>query len=394
MDKNTEKYLRSLIKESLTSDVGEMAYKRKEVRDDGSKLAAYRPFFKQDNNTEIPDYWICNPTKEQGKDILIVPLDCQELSEFESANADWLKSLEQTHSLKPQLVACTRGKYKRPIEKYLEGGYKPTGERYSASEWNNRIIKDIVSKHFENDEFNNELNKRSIPGVVSKDRKNVSQYGSFENERIKYETHNNNGYASASDFLRAAIARLNGEEAPKYKTFHMARQYNNNYSNWRADKKMDKRYAGQTEIYLLDAFGYEQSNLDVLLRADLEINGEKLANSFVWNVRFKTIFAKKLPDDSRLKGGFHDDKLFQSSSTAQLDANKVFNDNNPIMKDINVVNALIQAIEDLKDQIKSTNPNDILRKASVKQYQVGPAQPTDRRIQENIIKKIIKKLNN
>jgi len=391
MDKNTEKYLRSFIKESLTSDVGEMAYKRAEVRDDGSKLKKYRPFFKQDNNTQIPDYWICNPTKEQGKDILIVPLDCQELSEFESANADWLKSLEETHSLKPQLASCTRGKYHRPIEKYLEGGYKPTGERYPASEWNNRIIKDIVLEHFANDEFNNELNKRSIPGVSSRDRKNVSQYGSFENERIKYETHNNNAYGSASDFLKAAISRMNGKETPEYKTFHMARQYNQNYNNWRADKKMDKRYEGKTEKYMLDAFGLEQSNLDVLLRADLEINGEKLANSFVWNVRFKTIFAKKLPDDSRLKGGFHDDRLFQSSSTAQLDANKVFDNDNPIMKDINVVNALIQAIQDLKDQIKSTNPKDILMKASVKQYQVNP---TTQAIQENLIKRIIKKLNN
>lgn len=390
MDKNTEKYLRNFIKESLSTDVDEMAYARKGVRDDKGKIKKWRPFFKEGNDTEIPDYWICNPTQEEGKDILIVPLDCNELEQFESQNAEWLRTLEDTHSLKPQLASCTRGKYHRPVEKYLAGGYKATGEKYPATEWNNRILKDIVAEHFESEEFNKELNKRSIPGIVARDRKNVSQYGRFDNDKIEYKTHNNNAYDSASTFLKAAIARMQGKDAPEFKTFHMARQYNDNYQNWRADKKMDKKYEGKTEKYMLDAFGLEQQNLDIQLRADFEIFGSKIGeNSFSWNVRFKTMFAKKLPEDSRLKGGFLDDKMFQATTTAQLDPNKVFDNDNPIMKDINVVNALIQAIEDVKSQVKAVNPQEILRKATVKQYQVAPNQ----NIQEALIKRIKQKLN-
>ena len=82
MDKLTEKYLRRVISESYISDVEEMAYKQKGVTDDKGKLVKYKPFFKEDNDTDIPDYWIANPTLQEGGEILVVPLDCQELEEF------------------------------------------------------------------------------------------------------------------------------------------------------------------------------------------------------------------------------------------------------------------------------------------------------------------------
>ncbi len=117
MDKLTEKYLRRIISESYISDVEEMAYKQKGVRDDKGKMVKYKPFFKEDNDTDIPDYWVANPSLQPGAEILVVPLDCQELEDFKNANKEWLDSIQALHNLEPQLAACKRGKYHRPIEK-------------------------------------------------------------------------------------------------------------------------------------------------------------------------------------------------------------------------------------------------------------------------------------
>jgi len=394
MDKLTEKYLRRIISESYISDVEEMAYKQKGVRDDKGKLVKYKPFFKEDNDTDIPDYWIANPTLQEGAEILVVPLDCQELEEFKNANQEFLEKIKELHNLEPQLAACKRGKYHRPIEKYVEGGYKPTGASYSESEKIKRRFFDVIARNLEDESFAQELNKRSIPAVIARDRSNVNQYGKFTNQKIEYKTHNNNAYQSAKDFLMAAVARVQGKETPEMKTFYMARQYNTNYNNWRADKKMLKQYSGKTDKYMLDAYGLEQDNLDVTIRMDFEITGEPLGdNSYTWNVRMVTKLGKKLEDESGLKGGFLDDKLIQSSSTAQLRPGTEFNDNYTVMDNKEVVDALIQAIDDLKSQVMTLDPKETLKAATVKRYQIGnPPNQVNESVKKKLINRIVQKV--
>ena len=394
MDKLTEKYLRRIISESYISDVEEMAYKQKGVRDDKGKLVKYKPFFKEDNDTDIPDYWIANPTLQEGAEILVVPLDCQELEEFKNANQEFLEKIKELHNLEPQLAACKRGKYHRPIEKYVEGGYKPTGASYSESEKIKRKFFDVIARNLEDESFAQELNKRSIPSVIARDRSNVNQYGKFTNQKIEYATHNNNAYQSAKDFLLAAVARVQGKETPEMKTFYMARQYNTNYNNWRADKKMLKQYAGKTDKYMLDAYGLEQDNLDVTIRMDFDITGEPLGdNSYTWNVRMVSKLGKKLEDESGLKGGFLDDKLIQSSSTAQLRPGTEFNDNYTVMDNKEVVDALIQAIDDLKSQVIALDPKETLKSATVKRYQIGnPPNQVNESVKKKLINRIVQKV--
>ena len=394
MDKLTKKYLRRIISESYISDVEEMAYKQKGVRDDKGKLLKYKPFFKEDNDTDIPDYWIANPNLQEGAEILVVPLDCQELEEFKNANQEFLEKIKELHNLEPQLAACKRGKYHRPIEKYVEGGYKPTGASYSESEKIKRKFFDVIARNLEDESFAQELNKRSIPSVIARDRSNVNQYGKFTNQKIEYATHNNNAYQSAKDFLLAAVARVQGKETPEMKTFYMARQYNTNYNNWRADKKMLKQYAGKTDKYMLDAYGLEQDNLDVTIRMDFEITGEPLGdNSYTWNVRMVSKLGKKLEDESGLKGGFLDDKLIQSSSTAQLRPGTEFNDNYTVMDNKEVVDALIQAIDDLKSQVIALDPKETLKAATVKRYQIGnPPNQVNESVKKKLINRIVQKV--
>jgi hypothetical protein len=395
MDKITEKYLKNLISESSMSDVGEMAFKSQGVRDDKGKLVKYKPFFKEDNTTDIPDYWIANPKLEEGGEILVVPLDCQELEEFKNANKEWLEGIKETHNLEPQLAACKRGKYHRPIEKFVAGGYQPTGEKYSESERITRQLFKVIEENLENESFSEVLNTRSIPTVVSRDRKNVNQYGKFSNQKIEYSTHNYNAYGTVKDFLAAAIARVKGQDTLEMKTFHMARQYNTRYNNWRADKKMLKQYSGKTEKYMLDAFGLEEQNLDVTIRMDLEIFGELLGeNSYTWNVRMTTKIGKKLEEETGLKGGFLDDKTIQASTTAQLAPGTQFTESYTVMDNPEIVNALIEAMDNLKSQVESIDPKETLKVATVKRYQINPNQnQVNESLKERLVDRIVKKLS-
>lgn len=395
MDKNTEKYLKSLIRESHGVDVDEMALRQKGMRDEG-KPKKFQPVWREDNPTPpgehgVPDAWILNPTLEAGKEKLIVPLDCDELNEFIEKNKEWLDSLGALHKIEPELVACKRTK-DQPRSYKTGTPYYASGEKMSAQERIKRKLFSVIDSEFTNEEFSEVLNKRSIPTIVARDRKHINLYTRFDNEKIVYETHNYNAYETVQDFLKAAIARVKGGDTPEMKTYHLARQYNNNYRNWAADKKNQKQYAGKTDVYKLDAYGLEEKNLDVSIRMDFQISGEKMGESFSWNVRMTNKIGKKLSDESGLRGGFLDDKLFQATTTAQLDPTKQFSDEYTVMDDINVVNALLQAIADLKSQIEAIDPKETLKVATVKQYQIK--RPVNEALTEKLIKRIVKKLNN
>lgn len=394
MNKNTEKYLKTLIRESHGVDVDEMALRQKGMRDEG-KPKKFQPVWKEDNPTPpgehgVPDAWILNPTLESGKEKLIVPLDCDELNEFIEKNKEWLDSLGALHKIEPELVACKRTK-DQPRSYKTGTPYYASGEKMSAQEKIKRKLFSVIDGEFTNEEFSEVLNKRSIPTIVARDRKHINLYTRFDNEKIVYETHNYNAYETVQDFLKAAIARVKGGDTPEMKTYHLARQYNNNYSNWAADKKNQKQYAGKTDVYKLDAYGLEEKNLDVSIRMDFKISGEKIGESFTWNVRMTNKIGKKLSDESGLRGGFLDDKLFQSTTTAQLDPTKQFTDEYTVMDDINVVNALLQAIADLKSQIEAIDPKETLKVATVKQYQIK--RPVNEALTEKLIKRIVNKLN-
>jgi hypothetical protein len=212
--------------------------------------------------------------------------------------------------------------------------------------------------------------------------------GTYTNEKIVFRTHNNNSYESAFDFLNAVIDRFEGNEGPEMKTYHMARQYNTRNAKWNADRKMDITYQGKTDKYGLDKRGYEEANLDVTIRMDLDILGEKMGESFVWNIRMKVNLGKKLTEDRRMKGGFDNIKLTQVTKTAQLEPGKEFNENYVIMDDINVVNTLIEAINELKSDIDGIGLEELLPYADVEYIQTRNLNESKERLIRRIVKQI------
>jgi hypothetical protein len=390
MDNKTKKYLKNLIFESITTDMGEMA--------DWKKMSGITKKFEKimDKTNNLVGWNV------QGTPILFT---CgSDINQFIEENSELMDELKEKFGVnlkweQGNLPACQprRKLDVKPLpggegdeEGSIDTSYIHSGENMSEGEKIKRKLFSIVDTEFGDQEFSEILNKRSIPTIVARDRRHISMYGRYDNNKINYETHNYNGYESLQDFLKAAIARVKGGDTPEMKTYYLARQFNQNYRNWAADKKNQKQYAGKTDVYKLDAFGLEEKNIDVSIRMDFQISGERMGESFAWNVKMTNKIGKKMKEESGLRGGFLDDKIFQVSKTAQLDPRKEYGNSYTVMDDINVINALMEAIEELKSQIEAIDPKETLKVANVKQYQIK--RDVNESIKNRLVQRVITKL--
>lgn len=393
MDKLVEKYLKKIVIESMLNDVDEMAYVAKDKQSKNLKTGEKRlrqyvpmnddgtPFPEEERKKDIPDYVIANPNLVEGEEFIIVPLGCNELETFKEQNKDWLESISvKNNNLEVQLFQCSRTKYPhKTLEKFFPK--QTTGESMSEEEKIKRAFFKIIYNELDNVEFQKELSKRSIPALNMKDnsefgkaqtkKTNISQYSNYSNQKIEFELHSYNGYNSLKDFLNAVIARIQGKETDIPNTLFMSRQYNTNYRNYSATRKMDKTYMGKTPVQKKDARDYFEENLDATVRLDIKIEGELMGNSYLWNARLKTVVGKKLENESGLKGGYLDDKLIQSSETVQLEPGIEFTQENTVMNNNDIVNGLINVLNDLKSQIESINPKEMLKYATVRRNEMA-----------------------
>jgi len=389
MDNKTKKYLKNLIFESITTDMGEMADWKKmsgitkkfeKIMDKTNNLVGW-------NVQGTPILFTCgsdiNQFIEENSELM------DELKEKFGANLKWeqgnLPACQPRRKLDVKPIPGEEGD-----DDTIDTSYIHSGENMSEGEKIKRKLFSIVDTEFGDQEFSEILNKRSIPTIVARDRRHISMYGRYDNNKINYETHNYNGYESLQDFLKAAIARVKGGDTPEMKTYYLARQFNQNYRNWAADKKNQKQYAGKTDVYKLDAFGLEEKNIDVSIRMDFQISDERMGESFAWNVKMTNKIGKKMKEESGLRGGFLDDKIFQVSKTAQLDPRKEYGNSYTVMDDINVINALMEAIEELKSQIEAIDPKETLKVANVKQYQIK--RDVNESIKNRLVQRVITKL--
>jgi hypothetical protein len=66
-----------------------------------------------------------------------------------------------------------------------------------------------------------------------------------------------------------------------------------------------------------------------------------------------------------------DDKLIQSSETVQLKPGIEFTQENTVMNNNDIVNGLINVLNDLKSQIESINPKEMLKYATVRRNEIA-----------------------
>jgi hypothetical protein len=266
--------------------------------------------------------------------------------------------------------------------------YVSSGNKYSEQEnIKRRGFNTILNDEFgltspKGDEFNKELSKRSIPAIIINDKKHVDRFVKLSNNKIEFRTHSYNTYQTAQDFLKTVASRIGGKETADIDTSYLARQYNKLNRKWDEDTLNKQDYEGKTDVFNLNKRGKTESNLDVSMRMDIEIIGEKIGDdSFAWSIKMKNKFGRKRPDEYRISngnlkpitlkdGGYLDEGIISATKTVQLDPNKTFDESNTIMSDVAVSEGLREVIYDFKQEIESINPKSALKYATVKRSDI------------------------
>jgi hypothetical protein len=256
--------------------------------------------------------------------------------------------------------------------KEMDVRYVPSGEKMDATTKIKRKLNQLITEILGNEEVDTRLERLSIPEVRGRDRKHLNRYGEMTNERINYGTHNFNSYKSGQDFLNAVVSRVANKEVPvEYKSYHLARQFNQNYRRWEETKKNEKNYQGKTDVYALDRYGFDEDNLDVTVRSDLNVQGIKSAERYTWIIIFVVKFGKKLRDQYKIGGRLLEDKNITIRKVVELDPEMEFNDQNTVLDNLSIVTALIEGLTELKDEFfTKMKPIEMLSKAKVKQSEV------------------------
>jgi len=387
MEDILKKKIRSIIQEMESQEVDEMADWKKmqgitknfeKIKDQNGNLVGW-------NVQGTPIVFTCDIQSFINEHPEIIA----ELKEKFGENLRWVNK---------NLPAC-QPRSKMDLQRLPGGGndtekmvtsYVHSGERMPAREKILRKLNSIIVEKLENEEVSKHLELCSIPTIKGRERTNIDRHSEISNQKIDYKTHTFNSYESAPDFLKSVVSRIKGNVPDNFQEYYLARQFNKRYSNWSQDKKNQKQWAGLTDIYQLQRYGFEESNLDVTVAMFLEIKGELIGDaSYGWSVSFKTEHGKKIKEDIRIKGGFTQDKNINIIKTAQLEPGTQFSDDHTVLEDIAIVSALIEAIDELRDKLMAINPKDALRVANVRQYDV---KKLDEQKSEMLFQRIMKQI--
>lgn len=364
---------KNLIKVLLEqeSEMDEMAYKPKGTQDDAGRIRKFKPIFKDDNNTDIPDGWYINPNQVEGEEKAVMYLNGLALEDFIQQNQEMLNGIlerigedklcyEDAHAVKCQPRSAKFG------TTYVHSGVKKPATTKIKTDLNR-----LIDHYLGNEEVQQKLEKLSIPEIRARDRKHLDKYGVVDNNQVNYQTHTFNSYTSSKQFLQFVTARITGKPVEdQFKSYHLARQFNLDYRRWEETKKNRKEYQGKTAAYMLDAYGLDEDNLDVTVRMDLIVKGVRSDSSFLWTVVLRTKFGRKLQEDYRLSGGLDLDKDIQVIKRAEFDSQTEFNDENTILDNLSIKTALIEALDELRDTIMKMKPIEALKLANIKQYDI------------------------
>lgn len=368
-----KKDLLNLIAES-NAEMGEMAYKPKGTQDSGGRIRKFKPIYKDGSNggtDQDPDGWILNPNQIEGEDKAYFFLAGQDLESFIEENREFLDSI--ANKIGQDRVCIQDGNRTKCQPRSLKAGtqYVPSGNKMSAETKIKRSLNSLVEEYMASPEISEKLSKLSIPEVRARDRKHIDRYSKISNNRIEYATHTFNSYESAQQFLKFVTARITGKETPEeFKSYHLARQFNQNYRRWEETRKNSKQYYGKTPAYMLDQYGFDEDNLDVTVRMDFKISGVLTNEEYLWTVKFMTKFGRKLKEDRYLNGGLDLDKEITISKRIPLEGGEDFNEERTVMDSLPIKSGLIEALDELKDRIMAIKPIETLKLANVKKYDI------------------------
>jgi hypothetical protein len=412
MEISKQKLLRMLSENNYISDIEEMA-KFWTKKKPGVFVKA-SPLY--DNDVQIGFDMMVNPFSEDPDSERVQIIFTCNFNEFEQKHPEVIEKLlkdfpnlrwTNEHCVKynphnkPRMAMPLPGKEGEPITTVKQTKTdRVTGEKVMGSE----KIKTKVLKILRNellrggDNINDELDKRSIPGIVLDSRKHFDLYtDTWTNNKVTFRTTSFNTYESGKDFLQKVVNRIGGKSTEQQNTDYMSRQWNTKYRKYLETKKSDTEYQGKTPMYGKDVRDYKEGNFDVSMKMLFEVEGEKIGDSFIWTISLLNKFGRKRPDQARIEGslnpielvpgGVLDEKKLVKSVSIQLDPNTNFTPENTIVDNESIVNGLIEAIDDFKDMIKNISPKSLLKYATIKRSDIE-------KIDEGKISKLIKGIIN
>jgi hypothetical protein len=358
------------------------------------KIHKFVPGWFEGNETDTPDYWVVNKTGVAGEEILVVPLGCDELEDFQAKNSEMLDKITEQTNLTPMLTACKRTAEK-PRNSKVGTPYQHSGKTKPA-ETNIKIdLHRLVFEYLGNPEMAAKLDRLSIPAIEARNEKNLNRYGEINNNVVQYQTHSFNSYTSANQFLQFVTARIGNKPLPKKaKSYHLARQFNQLYSNWEETKKNEKNFAGKTPAYKLDKFGFDEANLDVTVRTDLIINGKREGESFLWSVKLESKFGRKLQEQYTVSGGLKLNKEKTIVKSAQIEPNTEFTDSYTILDNLPIKTALVEALSEMQEYVLSLKPIEALKNANYKRPDITTKPVVNESEKERLQERLIKRITN
>jgi len=392
-----------LLNLNESHDMDEMAYKKKGVQAARTDLNTgrekppkMRPYFRDGNDTDIPDGWIKNINQIPGEDEALVPLHGAEYDAFIEENRELLDKLNEISNDKVTLYEGNRLKY-APRNTKVGTKYVPSGEKYSEKEAILRILNPLIKTEL-TDKVNPHLIKCGLPPIQTYDNQAfVDKYSEISNRRIDWESHDYDFYDSVVDFAMAAKDLLTkGSTDVKIYRTHMPRQYNPG-TNWSGLRKTEKTYANfkrdpLTPVYKLPKMGYEAEDKDVAMSTTLHITGGRTnTGNYSWTVKVNTFMGKKLKEETRVNSGkYENDKSFSSITTAdeyEYDTN--------ILLDETVKGALVQALSEVAEKILQLTPkNELIKRMRVTQTGITKKLDTNENQLNEFVKNTLKEINN
>jgi hypothetical protein len=206
----------------------------------------------------------------------------------------------------------------------------------------------------------------AIPERMFKNQKdNIDRFSTIENQSVEWETQNTYFYDTVGDYLQNAKDLYRNREAKQPRLTHLVRQYNPG-RNWSPTRKTEKTDLGLTPKLGLEKSGYSKQDYDVELNSVLSVKGgltqagDENRSAFKWVIRFQINYGTKAREESGIRGGLVEDKLFQSEATTGP-LNKLEGNDGSIATNQQIVDAFNQALEDIKVQIESINAKEELR---------------------------------
>lgn len=406
-----------ISKEKLMSIISESSIEMDEMGRIWDKQNAISRPIKSDDGELIGHDMLIDPNNpESGRVNVIFTCD---INDFLQNHPDLVKKLkEQYGNIKWTTDTCPKynphRNTKRVYQALPDDGdetnierrpYSASGESYSEEENIKRLFNPILKEELGGEsekgkEFNNILSKRSIPPIIVGDKRYEDTHGDvWSNDQIQYRVHSINTYETAQSFLKSVVARIAGKDTEENNTTYLARQFNQVYSKWEETKKNDKRYEGKTDIFQLDRRGFSELNLDVSMKMELTITGEKQNGQFVWTISMKNKFGRKRPDEYRISngklqpitlqdGGYLDEGLISVRKEVELDTDRNYDEKNTIMSDYAVSEGLREAIYDFKAKIEGISPKSALKYANVKRSDIEKVNESVVKLSLDILNKI------